>query len=261
MPDNSEISDRITALVQAFSNGNNSHFASLLGVSEANIRGYRTGRMPKFDFIKLLIDKLGVSPDWLISGKGKMHGKQLSSNSISKYAPVEAERRIPIIDIETAAGSGTLNSSYIESLGYFNVPNNSLQSRTATYYVIKSRGDSMFPTIYDNDALIIRELNRSEWEDIRDEYVYVIVDRSGKSYVKRIKNRLSRGFIVLMSDNLDKVNYPNFTLNHDELSYFFYPELKISSHFPNINASYFDRLKQLEDRVDEFDIIFKRLQK
>lgn len=257
-----EISDRITALVNKFSDGNNSHFASLVGTSEANIRGYRLGRMPKYDFIKSLCENLEISYEWLISGIGQMmRSRQIGSLAMEPSTDYGDIRRIPIIDIEAAAGEGRLNDDYIEPLGHITIPSNSLHSRTATYYGIRSRGDSMFPTIYDKDLLIIRQLNRSEWAELRDEYVYIVVDRNGKTYVKRIKDRLSRGFIVLTSDNLDKVNYPSFTLEENELHYFFYAELKISAHFPNINATYFDRLKLLEDRVDDIDFRFKRLEK
>ena len=37
-----------------------------------------------------------------------------------------------------------------------------------------------------------------------EEQVYVVTDRDGKAYVKRVKNRLDKGFIVCMSDNPDK---------------------------------------------------------
>ncbi len=60
-----------------------------------------------------------------------------------------------------------------------------------------------------------------------------------------------RGFIVCMSDNLDKSNYPNFTLEAEEIDNLFYTELKISPHLPNVNATYYDRVKSLEDKVDE----------
>lgn len=262
MTDLPEISNRITALVETFSGGNNSQFANLVGTSEANIRGYRSGRMPKYDFIKSLCENLDISYEWLISGVGSMT-KTHQIGSLVLDAPVEYSdtRKIPIIDIEAAAGSGQLNGDYIEPLGFITVPANSLHSRTATYYAVRARGDSMFPTIYDKDILIIRQLNRGEWADIRDEYVYVVVDTGGKTYVKRIKNRLNRGFVVLTSDNLDKHNYRSITLNESELHYFFYAELKISAHFHNISATYFDRLKLLEDRVDEIDFKFKRLDK
>ncbi len=158
---------------------------------------------------------------------------------------------IPIIEIEAAAGIGTYANDHIDVLGHLTLPEQSLQRRDARYFAIRTKGHSMSPTIFDKDYLIIRHLERSEWQSLRDEYVYVVVDSEGKSYVKRIKDRMSRGFIVCMSDNLDKGNYPNFTLDEGEIANLFYVEMKMSPHLPNINSTYYDRMKSLEDRVDE----------
>lgn len=161
--------------------------------------------------------------------------------------------QVPIIDIESAAGGGSFNPDYFEVLGYVSLPSNALQKRKALYLCVRTRGHSMSPTIFDKDYLIIRYLERGEFDSLRDEYVYVVVDSDGKTFVKRLKNRISRGFIVCMSDNLDKVNYPNFTLEEHEIANIFYVELKLSPHLPNINQTYFDRLKTLEDRMDDIE--------
>ena len=47
------IHERITQLVNKYGNGKNTVFASLIGSNEANVRGYRTSTMPKFDFLEL----------------------------------------------------------------------------------------------------------------------------------------------------------------------------------------------------------------
>ncbi len=211
-----------------------------------------------------------ISKDWLLDGIGSKDGKlnpEYSNNIIQNINAEEAQPpllnhsdSIPIIDIEAAAGIGSFNNEHIDVLGYLTLPENGLQ-RGARYYAIKTRGQSMSPTIFDKDYLIIRHLERSEYADLRDEYVYVVVDSEGKSYVKRIKDRLQKGFIVCMSDNIDKVNYPNFTLEESEIANLFYVELKLSPYLPNINSTYYDRMKALEDRVDELDSRILRIEK
>ena len=208
-----------------------------------------------------------INTEWLLTGKGTMlktEKQYIDINPAGKLNENNGDydnfRKIPMIDIEAAAGNGALNTDYIEVLGYLTVPSNALYSRTATYYAIRSRGDSMFPTIYDKDTLIVRVLDQGEWQDIRDEHVYVVVDAQGRTFVKRVKNRLQRGFVVLMSDNLDKGYYPNFTLEANELHFFLYPELRISPHLPNINATYFNRLRDLEDRFDDLSMQLKRIE-
>ena len=108
----------------------------------------------------------------------------------------------------------------------------------------------MSPTIFDDDRLITRLLDRSEWMDMRDEHVYAIVDSENRGFLKRVKNRFDQGFIVCMSDNIDKINYPNFTMRGDEIVSIWHAELRITARMPNINETYFNRLKRLEDKVD-----------
>ncbi len=207
------------------------------------------------DKMELILEKFpNLNLEWLLLGKGNMTKPQ-DTNIVKEptmtYGLEEDLKRIPIIDIEAAAGvHGAVNPDYIEVLGHLTVPYNSLKQRTGIYYAIRNRGHSMSPTIYDKDYLIVRWLDRSEWQDLRDEYIYVVV-ADGNAYVKRIKDRLNRGFMVCMSDNLDKGNYPNFTLEAQEIDNLFYTELKISPHLHNINATYYDRMKTLEDKVDD----------
>lgn len=49
---NETIFDRISTIVEKFGNGKNTIFASLIGVSEANVRNYKNGVMPKADFLE-----------------------------------------------------------------------------------------------------------------------------------------------------------------------------------------------------------------
>ncbi len=207
------------------------------------------------DKMELILEKFpNLNLEWLLLGRGEM--TKARTNIVEEPSSIyttahEDLKNIPIIDIEAAAGiQGAVNPDYIEVLGYLTVPYNSLKQRTGVYYAIRNRGHSMSPTIYDKDYLIVRWLDRSEWQDLRDEYIYVVV-ADGNAYVKRIKDRLNRGFMVCMSDNLDKSNYPNFTLEANEIDNLFYTELKISPHLHNINATYYDRMKILEDKVDD----------
>lgn len=241
-----------------------------IGIKKATYSNYELGNTePKIELLielskflrvevgDLISKDLSIAPDY----------KQLEDDRLKMVADVPGEvfkqdlNTIPIIDIEAAAGIGTYNNRHIDVSGYLTVPVNSLQRSDARYFAIRTRGHSMSPTIFDKDYLIIRYLERSEWQSLRDEYVYVVVDKDGKSYVKRIKDRLSKGFIVCMSDNLDKGNYPNFTLEESEIVNLFYAELKISPYLPNLNSTYYDRMKSLEDRVDELVAWRSRLDK
>lgn len=54
------LSERINSLVDHYASGNVSKFAALVGFSEANIRNYLKGTLPKSEFLSALMDKFDV---------------------------------------------------------------------------------------------------------------------------------------------------------------------------------------------------------
>lgn len=72
MDKNETIHERITQLVNVFGQGKNTVFASLIGSNEANIRGYRTSVIPKFDFLEKIARSIDVDLKWLLTGEGSM---------------------------------------------------------------------------------------------------------------------------------------------------------------------------------------------
>jgi len=203
-----------------------------------------------------------LNPEWLILGIGEMIKSQnqsksyVVSNSISTYNNINTVR-IPILETELAAGlGGFINGRNIEFTDYMVLPANMVKEGINLSVLV--RGDSMAPTIFDSDRIIVHMLDKSEWVEMRDKHVYAIVDADGRGYIKRVKNRLSKGFIVCMSDNIDKVNYPNFNLQHDQIISIWYADLRLSAKMPNINDTYTNRLKVLEDRLEDINNILSK---
>ncbi len=258
MADYSDISDRITELVNYFADGKNTKFADLVGTSEANIRNYRNGMSPKFDFICSVLDKLEINYDWFLFGKGLMLPNKKMENQI--IVSQENEINIPIIDISMAAGlTGFINGNNVDIIGHISLPSSMLK-RGGVYCCGRVRGESMSPTLFDGNWVVLRLLDASEWMSMRDEHVYnVVTSNEGGNFLKRIKNRFEKGFIVCMSDNIDKNNYPNFILQSNEIIQIWHAEWNISAKMPNINETYYSRLKLLEDRVDEMSGVLKNL--
>lgn len=156
---------------------------------------------------------------------------------------------IPITSLQVAAGAGIYNSDHIEIAEHFSVPSNFIK-KDGTYLSVKVKGPSMAPTLQDGSQIAIRLLDRSEWAKMPDEYVYVVADKEGKGYLKRVKNRFKQDFIVLMSDNPDKATFPNFNLDTSEINSIWQATLAVSFKFPNIHDQYYSRLQKLEDTVD-----------
>ena len=69
----SSISERITALVNELSDGNNTEFGRRIGESEANVRNFRNGKTtPKFRTLSSIVVCYGISAEWLLTGEGEM---------------------------------------------------------------------------------------------------------------------------------------------------------------------------------------------
>ena len=64
------INDRIRLLINEKAGGKNTVFADKLGVSEANIRSYLKGVMPKADILEKIVISYEVNAMWLLTGLG-----------------------------------------------------------------------------------------------------------------------------------------------------------------------------------------------
>lgn len=191
------------------------------------------------------------SEAWLLTGQGPMLKEEEPELPEVKVEPQPDVVHIPIVDISVAAGSGFLNSNYIEEIDSLAMPSSMIKDGKL-YLCVRIKGHSMAPSILDGGYLVIRKLETSEWESIRDNYVYVVCDTEGKTYVKRLKNRLRKhGFIVCMSDNADKLNYPNFNIYEEELHTVWYAEWYFSAKIPNIQETYYRKQAELEDQMTE----------
>lgn len=164
---------------------------------------------------------------------------------------------IPMVTVSSAAGDGAYNDGYIEKKGEIALPAKLL--KPGMHECINISGDSMAPTLQDGGYLVQRLLDRSEWVNIRTDYVYTVTDRDGVTRTKRLRNRLrEQGFIVLTSDNPDKATYPNKNLREDQIHNVWEVEWYLSAKMPNIHATYYDQVQTLRDDVDDIKDILNR---
>ena len=67
------ILERINELVKFYGKGKNTTFASLIGTTEANIRGYTKNVTPKVDILERIVNNCeNINPTWLLTGVGPM---------------------------------------------------------------------------------------------------------------------------------------------------------------------------------------------
>lgn len=223
-------------------------FAHFLGISPQVLSNWYTRNT--FDYDILYTKCVDVNIDWIFTGVGEM--LKSKGNEILKYD--DKLLSIPIVDISVAAGDGAINSDYIEVEETIQIPDR-LVHGYEKYLCVRVRGDSMAPTLQDSSFLVIGLIHPSQWYKMPDKHVYVVVDREGQSFVKRLKNRVKRGFIVCMSDNVDKARYPNFNIDVENLHGIWHAEWYLSAKMENINENYYYKLEQLEDRVDGIETL------
>lgn len=244
---------------------NKADFAQKINISASRLSEITAGRMGvSSEICNSVFQNFGINLNWLISNGGEMfiaNSSELSSCSQPDPYYGSDVVKIPVMDVAGAAGiTGYINPSNIDTLEYIVLPSSMVKKNSVTV-CIKNKGESMSPTFYDYDKLVIRLLDRSEWISMRDEHVYFVVHREGGSYIKRVKNRLKRGFLVCMSDNVDKLSFPNFNIDHNDLMFIWHVDLHISAKMPNINDTYYHRIKNVEDRLEEMSNILLKVTK
>ena len=165
---------------------------------------------------------------------------------------------IPITDISVAAGGGHYNSDYIETTEAIQLPPRLLKSG-CTYLCVKIKGISMAPTMHDGGYVVIRLLDRGDWDKMHNERCFVVIDNEGKTYLKRVKNRFNQGFIVLRSDSPDQGTFPPFNLDINDIQAIWYVEWYFTAKMPHVHQDYYQRLQNIEDRLDELQNITKKI--
>lgn len=229
----------------------NADLARFLGVAPNTITNWYNRETFDLDVIYTKCENVDLN--WLLTGESNVSSFK-SSTEISPITVIPSNDnfvRIPVVDISVAAGTGYCNSDYIEEVECISMPHTMIKN-DCTYLCVRVKGQSMIPSIMDGGYLIIRLLDRSEWDSIRDNYVYVVSDTEGKAYVKRLKNRLRQhGFVVCMSDNVEKQHYPNFNLYQENLNTIWYAEWYFSAKIPNIQETYYRKQSELEDKFED----------
>jgi len=163
-------------------------FAQKAGMGDSTLRAILNGAMPRLDNLLRIAEAAGVSVEWLATGKE-------TGKSDSQFE--EEFALIPGYNIQVAAGHGRLveDQAPTRELAF---RRKWLRFRGLNEHdlaLVFARGDSMEPTISDNDTVMVN-LNEKE---LRDGHIYVI--RNG-SYllVKRVQTLWNDG-VQLLSDN------------------------------------------------------------
>jgi phage repressor protein C with HTH and peptisase S24 domain len=138
-----------------------------------------------------------VSPEWLLYGASKSAPPQASPKAASDDMPHDL---VPVYDVFASAGDGVLvlSEDHVESMAF---PAGYLRWLTRAnprdLAIIGVKGDSMHPTLADDDVVM---LDRSK-RDLSYDGLFVIRDNGDALLVKRIGRARTPGHVTVISDN------------------------------------------------------------
>jgi len=201
---NETIHERIQTLVNVFGENKNTVIANILGVSEANIRGYIKGVMPKQDVLEKIVKSFDISPMWLLTGEGNMYKseKNICISSTSPSISYIKSIGIPYFDVDFIAGFDEIINSQVIT------PTNNIfiQGFEKADFWCNVSGHSMEPKINHGDIIALKKCTI---EDIQYGEIYAVV----MDTIRTIK-------IIRKSDDPKKLRFiPINFENYDEKEY------------------------------------------
>nr|WP_281271619.1 S24 family peptidase [Kushneria indalinina] len=174
----------------------NKDLADALGVSTGAIGNWKARGTIPIDECLAFCESHNVSLDWLVRGRGP---EESSATAIAEpaaaYELIASYSRIPIYDIEAAAGSGRLfDDELIETTIQFDTEQLQRDGLDPAQVVgVRVRGDSMGETLHDGDRVLVDRSSRTP------DGVFLLRMDDGLR-IKRVQ-RVAGGGWRLISDN------------------------------------------------------------
>lgn len=178
-----------------------SELARLFGKHASTVRNHRLRGSVPYELIHIGSLALGYSIDWVLTGRGQSptEGAPEIGELPAPYPCIDADDdeylRVPLYDIEIAAGDGTFwDGENVEKyLKYRREDIRAAGYNENALVAFRSRGDSMTGTINDRD-IILADRSQTEPDGV---FVIRVGDRLR---VKRLQ-RLTSGSLRVSSDN------------------------------------------------------------
>lgn len=180
------------------------------GVSAARISQLAdptTGSGIKAELLYPLARVTGYSPQWLAEGIGPQKPLRGADDDFAM---------IPAYTAKGSAGNGYLND-HVEVIGGIAFRRDWLRQqglKEPSLRVIRNHGVSMWPTLGDDDILLLDE---SQTEP-RSGSIFAILRPDGELIIKRLVHTLTNGWLI-RSDNIDKVTYPDEVAQDTEIGH------------------------------------------
>ncbi|WP_417289648.1 S24 family peptidase [Corallibacter sp.] len=207
----------------------------------SNDKSIKTETLEKFLMAFPDFSITGDKPNYLENNL-KASGNQESQ--LPKLITVDHEGNENTIFVPVQAQAGYINGfgdpDYISQLPTYRLP----RLNNGTFRMFEVKGHSMNPTLHDK-CIVVGEWVEN-WNDIKDNQIYVVLTEDGL-VVKRVINRLQKyGNLFLKSDN--RSEYPSYAVNHNEIREVW--KVNLAMLFNLLDPStIFDRINDLEADV------------
>ncbi|AIZ78742.1 helix-turn-helix transcriptional regulator [Actinobacillus equuli] len=175
-------------------------FAKMIGVSQRAIAKIVSGETRSPKNIIEIANALGVSAEWLKTGKGEAPDfANLAGNPTAYSEPEESRIRLDVLDVFASAGNGTFVGDLAELTHAIEFdPTYFMQifqrTNSQGLAIINVTGDSMEPTINSGDLLFV-DTNKPVYQG---DGIYVF-SYGEMLYVKRLQ--LAGDRLLVISDN------------------------------------------------------------
>ena len=183
------IKGRIQKAVDTLCEGNKSEFCRRIGRPAQAIKDIVGGKQsaPGFDLIyDILSSDLGISPNWLMLGEGRMFGGERDSE--------QTPHTLPLIPLEAFAGPGEPSYDDQRVEDFYTVT-----EFKESDFLIRVKGDSMTPKYSGGDLVACKTVKETYF--LQWGRVYVICTRSQGVMIKRVQPADDDGWITCVSDN------------------------------------------------------------
>lgn len=240
-------------------------FAQTIGISPSNLGDIKASRRSvTIEILNNSFKHFRINSAYIITGKGSpfIEEKAEAGNISEKVKEVivvatqdaKGNVTVPLINHKAAANylAGYQSQEWFEEQENILLP--SFMLKNGICYALQVNGDSMEPTLSEDDWVICRLLDGSEYTNIVDGGVYVIVSEQQGIQIKRVKNRLHQyGFIKCLSDN---PKHEPYEIRESDLLQIWKVEWHFRSYLPENNHEW----GNVQDKLESMEMEMKRLQ-
>ena len=233
-------------------------FAQSVDVSPQSLNEIlKKNRNVSVDLIAQSAERYHINVQYLYTGIGEPF---INPNQEVVDLDSEMSSSITYVPIAAQAGyGGQIHNAVMEQdLPTFSLPG--YEHKTGEHCCFDIAGDSMEPTLYQNDKLVCAFVEKDSWNSrIKDFHVYIIITEDD-IVVKRVENRVHADeTFILHSDN---DYYPPRVLHASEIKEFWYPRLKMSSFMAspkNLRNTFHNEIDELRDTLSSQNSMIKEL--